>query len=143
MKYLSRFIKSFLLAIISFFLLPQFIFAKEWSDCMVTQLDEAMNPVLDAAGDPITVPTLQCLEVVFEKILNVTVELAVVVLFIFLVIGGFKFITSGGDPKATESAKNTLTYAILGLVLLIGIWLILRFIEYFTGIQVTVFKIGI
>jgi len=143
MKYLSRFIKSFLLAIISFFLLPQFIFAKEWSDCMVTQLDEAMNPVLDAAGNEIKVPTLQCIEVVFEKILNVAVELAVVVLFIFLVIGGFKFLASGGDPKATESAKNTLTYAILGLVLLIGIWLILNFIQYFTGIEVTVFKIGV
>jgi TRAP-type C4-dicarboxylate transport system permease small subunit len=109
----------------------------------VTQLDEAGNKVLDPAGNPITVPTLQCLEVVFEKVLNIAVELAVVVLFIFLVIGGFKFITSGGDPKATESAKNTLTYAILGLVLLIGIWLILNFIEYFTGIEVTVFKIGI
>jgi hypothetical protein len=143
MKSLSRLVKSFFLATISFFLSTKLTFAAEWSDCMVTQLDEAGNAVKDAAGNDIRVPTLLCLEVVFEKILNVAVELAVVVLFIFLVIGGFKFITSGGDPKATESAKNTLTYAILGLVLLIGIWLILNFIQYFTGIQVTVFKIGI
>jgi len=104
------------------------------------------SPVFAQWGSPYEeggVATIKGFEIIFQKILNVAVELAVVVLFIFLVIGGFKFITSGGDPKATESAKNTLTYAILGLVLLIGIWLILRFIEYFTGIQVTVFKIGI
>lgn len=103
-----------------------------------------MVDLTNDAGDVIaTTPTLECIEVVFEKILEVAVSLAVIVLFILLIIGGFKLLTSGGDPKATESAKNTLTYAILGLVLLIGIWLILNFIEYFTGIQVTVFKIGI
>ncbi len=104
------------------------------------------NPVFAQWGSPYEeggVATIKGFEIVFEKILNVVVELAVVVLFVLLVIGGFKFLTSGGDPKATESAKNTLTYALLGLVLLIGIWLILNFIEYFTGIQVTVFKIGI
>jgi len=88
------------------------------------------------------VPTLKCFEVVFSNILNVAVGFAVVVLFLFLVIGGFKFLTSGGDPKATESAKNTLTYAILGLALLVGIWFILLFIEKLTGIKVTEFKIG-
>jgi len=141
MKSLSK--KLTFLLVLFLFLFPKPIFAKEWSECIVTQLDEAGNKVLDPAGNPITVPTIQCLEVVFEKVLNIAVELAVVVLFLFLIIGGFKFITSGGDPKATESAKNTLTYAILGLVLLIGIWLILNFIQYFTGIEVTVFKIGI
>jgi hypothetical protein len=116
------------------FLFPQPVLAQSWGDCL--------EPI-DVAGEIYNVPTIKCFEVIFRNILNIAVELAVVVLFIFLVIGGFKFITSGGDPKATESAKNTLTYAILGLVLLIGIWLILNFIEYFTGIEVTVFKIGI
>lgn len=103
------------------------------------------SPVLAQWGSPYEengVATIKGFEIIFERVLNIAVYLAVVVLFLFLVIGGFKFITSGGDPKATESAKNTLTYAILGLVLLIGIWLILNFIEYFTGIQVTIFKIG-
>jgi hypothetical protein len=111
------------------FLLPQPVFAQDgpWSGCLSNE----------------GIPTIKCLEVVFQLILNVAVELAVIVLFLFIVIGGFKFITSGGDPKATESAKNTLTYAILGIVLLIGIWLILNFIQYFTGIQVTVFKINV
>jgi hypothetical protein len=112
------------------FLLPQPVFAQEsaWEGC------------LDSDSQ---IPTIECFEVVFQLIINVAVELAVIVLFLFIVIGGFKFITSGGDPKATESAKNTLTYAILGVILLIGIWLILNFIQHFTGIEVTVFKINV
>ena len=135
MNYLSRIIKYLFLPIALLFSFPRITFAKEWSECMTT--------LTNTAGDPIAeVPTLQCFEVVFEKILNVAVGFAVVVLFLFLVIGGFKFLTSGGDPKATESAKNTLTYAILGLALLVGIWFILLFIEKLTGIKVTIFQIG-
>ena len=81
------------------------------------------------------------LEVIFARILNVVTSFAVLAVFIMLVIGGFKYITSGGDPKATESAQKTLTYAIFGLVALVGIWLILRFVEVFTGVNVTEFKI--
>lgn len=81
------------------------------------------------------------LEVIFARILNIITSFAVLAVFIMLVIGGFKYITSGGDPKATESAQKTLTYAIFGLAALVGIWLILRFIEVFTGVHVTEFKI--
>jgi len=103
------------------------------------------NPVFAQWGPPYQegkVATLKGLELIFKKILNYTVELAVVIVFIFLIIGGFRYLTSGGDPKATEAAKNTLTYAILGIVLLIGIWFILNFIKIFTGIDVTTFTIG-
>ena len=85
--------------------------------------------------------TLKDLEVVFYKIVSFAVELAVVVFFVMIIYGGFKYLTSGGDAKATESAQKTLTYAVLGIVLLIGIWLILRFVYIFTGVNVTVFTI--
>lgn len=103
------------------------------------------NPVFAQWADPSgqAPAQLKDIEWIFTRILNIAISLAVVVLFLFLVIGGFKFLTSGGDPKATESAKNTLTYAILGLALLIGIWFILLFIEKLTGIKVTQFKIGV
>lgn len=81
------------------------------------------------------------LETVFGRIVGLATYIALLVVFIMLVVGGFKYITSGGDPKATESAKNTITYAIFGLVALIGIWLILKFIYIFTGVDVTQFTI--
>ena len=36
---------------------------------------------------------------------------------IFIVIGGIRYIIAGGDPKATDSAKNQITAAIVGLVI--------------------------
>lgn len=89
-------------------------------------------------GDP---AELSGLETIFSRILNVATEFAVLAVFVMLIIGGFKFLTAGDDPKAAEAAKNTLTYAILGLAALIGIWLLLKFVEVFTGVEVTKFKI--
>lgn len=88
------------------------------------------------------VATLKGFECVFRNLLQVAASFAILVVFVMLIVGGIKYMTSGGDPKATESAKNTLTYAILGLVFLILAWLILKFIYIFTGVDVTQFKIG-
>lgn len=92
-------------------------------------------------GTPIEVTTIQGFECIVKIILRIAVQLAGLAVFIMLLVGGFKYLTSGGDPKATESAKNTITYAIFGLALLLGGWLILRFIYEFTGIDVTQFVI--
>ncbi len=61
--------------------------------------------------------------------------------FVMFLVGGFQYLTSMGDPKGAESAKNTLTYAVLGLVLVIAAWFIIQFIETFTGVTVTIFEI--
>jgi len=87
------------------------------------------------------VAILQGFEAVFENVVTVILGLSGVVLFIMLIMGGFKFITAGGDPKAIESAKKTLTYAIGGIVLIALSFLILRFISTFTGVDVTQFQI--
>jgi cation transporter-like permease len=87
------------------------------------------------------IATIQCLECLFSDFLSIATALAGLAVFVMLLAGGFQYLTSGGDPKATESAKNTLTYAVLGLVLIIVAWFILRFIEEFTGVTVTQFEI--
>jgi hypothetical protein len=87
------------------------------------------------------VATLRGLEGVFESVVTIVLGLGGVVLFIMLIMGGFKFITAGGDPKAIEGAKKTLTYAIGGIVLIALSFLILRFISIFTGVDVTQFQI--
>jgi len=58
-----------------------------------------------------------------------------------LIVGGFKYLTSGGDQKATASAQQTLTFAVVGLVLLVLAFLVFRLIEQFTGVNVTNFVI--
>jgi glucose uptake protein GlcU len=85
--------------------------------------------------------TLDRLEGVFNNLVQSILGFAGIVLFIFLIIGGFKFITSAGDPKALEEAKKTLSYAIMGLVLLLVSYLVLVLIEQITGAPVTDFKV--
>lgn len=87
------------------------------------------------------VVTLKGFEVIFSKILTLATTATGLVCFLMLIVGGFKYLTSGGDPKQTASAKGTLTWAVGGLVVIIAVWFILQFIEYFTGIEVTFFEI--
>lgn len=86
------------------------------------------------------VVTLKDLGCVFERVIGLVLGFAGLALFMMIIMGGFKYITSAGDPKAVESARKTLTYAILGIVLLALSFLILKFIENFTGVEVTTFR---
>lgn len=84
---------------------------------------------------------LSNLDSVFSNLVGVVLGLASITLFLMLLLGGFRYTTSGGDPKAVESAKKTLTYAIFGMVLVASAYLILRLIGQFTGADVTNFAI--
>jgi len=87
------------------------------------------------------VATIADLGGLFQRIVSYALGFAGIVLFILLIVGGFKYITSGGDPKAVEGAKKTLTYAIGGLVVILVSYLILVLITNITGVDVTQFNI--
>jgi hypothetical protein len=78
---------------------------------------------------------------VFQRVVGFALGFAGVVLFIVLLMGGFKFITSGGDPKAVDSAKKTLTYGVGGLLVILVSYLILLLISNITGVNVTKFNV--
>lgn len=105
-------------------------------------MNNIINTALAAEIETVDdVATLQDLEGVFENIVTLILGFGGIVLFIILIMGGFKFITAGGDPKAIEGAKKTLTYAIGGIILVAFSFLILRFISTFTGVDITQFTI--
>ncbi len=51
-----------------------------------------------------------------------------VVAVIMIIIGGLRYITSGGDSANVTSAKNTILYAIIGLIIVALAQVIVRFI---------------
>lgn len=105
-------------------------------------MNRLSNTALAAEIDNVDgVATLSGFEGIFANIVTYVLGLGGIILFIMLIMGGFKFITAGGDPKAIEGAKKTLTYAIAGIVLIALSFLILRFISTFTGVDVTQFQI--
>ena len=59
------------------------------------------------------------------NIFSIIVGLVAVVMVIF---GGFKYITSGGDSNSVSGAKNTLIYAIIGLIIVALAQFIVRFV---------------
>ena len=79
------------------------------------------------------VATLKGLEGIFQNTLGAVLALASIALFLTLVIGGFQYMTAGGDPKKVAAAWTTLTYAIVGMILVAVSYLILVFIQEFTG----------
>lgn len=115
--------------------LPKPAHALYWynSDCVAGPRDSVTG-----LQDTATIKGFECL---FSNAISVVLALAGIVLFVMFLIGGLRYLTSGGDPKATESAKGTLTHAIAGLVVLILAFLILKLIETITGVQLTIFKV--
>ena len=57
--------------------------------------------------------------VFLTNIINVLLGLAAVVAVLFLIIGGFWYITSAGNEETAEKGKNTAINAIIGLVIII------------------------
>ena len=51
-----------------------------------------------------------------------------IIAVIMIIIGGFKYITSGGDSSKVTSAKNTIIYALIGLVIVALAQVIVRFV---------------
>lgn len=87
------------------------------------------------------VATIKDLEVVFGNVVRAALGFAGIALFILLIVGGFRYITSGGDPKATEGAQKTITSAIVGLILVLLAYLVLVLIKTITGVDVTQFQV--
>ena len=56
--------------------------------------------------------------------------------FAFLLIGGFQYITSGGEKAQAESARDKITHAIMGLVIIVAAYAGIRVIETIFGISI-------
>ncbi len=93
-------------------------------------------------NDTASAAELSCLSDYFGNILEAMIPLIGIVAFIMLLIGGFKILTSGGDPKGMAGGKQTITLAVVGIALSILSWLILLFIQNTTGASVTEFRFG-
>lgn len=87
------------------------------------------------------VATFKSLETVFANIISVAVRLAGLTLFFMLIVGGFGYLTGGGDPEKIKKSSATITWAIVGFILLIASWFFLRLISQFTGVDLTYFEI--
>jgi len=73
---------------------------------------------------------------IVSTVIKLILVVAALIAFIFLVIGGIKWITSGGDKEQTAKAQGTITAALIGLVIVFAAWAIIKLLEAFFGIEI-------
>lgn len=62
--------------------------------------------------------------------------IAGILVFAMLIWGGVSWVTSGGDKEKTESARNRITAALVGLAIIAASWAIIKLLEAFLGINI-------
>ncbi|HCS79203.1 TPA: hypothetical protein DIV55_05705 [Patescibacteria group bacterium] len=72
---------------------------------------------------------------VIGAVVGVVLIIAAVLAFIFLLLGGIQWITSGGDKAGLEAARNKITNAIVGLIIVASAWAIMLLVGQFTGLE--------
>lgn len=65
---------------------------------------------------------------VFQTITNVMLYVIGAISVIMLIIGGIRYVVSGGDSSAVTSAKNTILYAVVGIVVAILAYALVNFV---------------
>lgn len=62
--------------------------------------------------------------------------LAALLAFFYLILGGIQWITSGGDKTGMEAARNKITHAIVGLIIVGAAWAIMVLVQNFLGVTI-------
>ena len=65
---------------------------------------------------------------IFTIVTNVLLFIIGAVSVIMLIIGGFRYVTSQGDQTQVQSAKNTILYSIIGIVVAILAYAAVNFV---------------
>ncbi len=65
---------------------------------------------------------------VFKQVTNTILYIVGIVAVIMLIVGGIKYVVSGGDSKKVTDAKNTVLYAIIGLIIAFLAFAIVNFV---------------
>ncbi len=86
---------------------------------------QCIDQGLSASG---TSSTPNSLSSVLTTVTNILLFLMGAVSVIMIIIGGFRYVTSQGDQTQMQSAKNTILYAVIGVVVSIAAYAIVSFV---------------
>ena len=85
-------------------------------------------------GDASTPATLECIVPLFNNIVHAALIFIGSTVVILLIFSGYKFISSGGDAKQVEAARKSVTFAVVGLLVVLFSFFIINFIGSITGV---------
>ena len=73
--------------------------------------------------------------------IRVSLTLIVVVCVFFIIQGGFNYVNSGGSPDKAKIAQQTITNALIGLIVAFSSYAILSVVLYAIGVSDTTFSL--
>ena len=92
---------------------------------------ESIKEGTDSIGGNESQPTL---EQGIKDVVNVLLFILGAIAVIMIIIGGIRYTTSNGDSSSIQGAKNTILYAVVGLVVAILAYAIVNFVvDAFAG----------
>jgi len=87
------------------------------------QVGEGIGATADAAG-----ATSTDLPSVINSAINVLLFIVGVAAVVMLIVGGIRYIASGGDQTAVAGAKNTIIYSIVGIIVAVLAYAAVNFV---------------
>jgi len=74
---------------------------------------------------------------ILDTVRNWVVGITAGIVALFLIIGGLMYVTSGGEPQKAAKAKQTLIYALIGLIIILLSYVIITIISNLIGGAIT------
>ncbi len=91
-------------------------------------------------GESLRLPTylteLSGLGTLASVLLSSAIVIAGLILLFLIIFAGFNMLSAQGDPQKFQQAQNILTYAVLGLILIIASYFIVRIVEQSLSINI-------
>ncbi|HEX5395339.1 MAG TPA: pilin [Candidatus Saccharimonadales bacterium] len=98
------------------------------SDCIQGGLCSGAQSLQVTAGTATCTEQDSGLQGIIQTVVNILSVIVGVVAVIMIIVGGFRYITSGGKAESITGAKNTILYALIGLVIVALAQIIVRFV---------------
>ena len=90
----------------------------------------------DATCATQVIGTLNCIPYFLKNIINAAFILAAAIAVILIILSGIRLLVSGGDPEKVARARKSLTFTIIGLVIILLSFVIINLIGRVTGAQI-------
>lgn len=102
-------------------------------------LAQITNPVLPTSlgGTGSTAEGGTVIGQLISNIVGLLLIFAFCLALLYLIMGGLQWITSGGDKASLETARNKITNAIIGLIVVAAAYAIFMLVGQFLGINIT------
>ena len=102
---------------------PDKLTTQQQAQCGVNNVDNN-----DSNNEDTTSSNPNQLTTIIKNVINILLFLIGLIAVLMIVIAGFRFVTSNGDSNTISSARNTILYAVIGIVVAVSAYAIVNFV---------------